>query len=839
MAQTRNPAAALLVVIFLIWLFLPDGGFQGQSLVLSDVVAARLARYHQGLEVLKTTSWGDFAPPRSHDEQEQGQDEDQEAKYIKLTGFRAQDGFAWQDLDDFRQRGLRLSRYAIAPVDGRQLWDVAQGEAVWTNASGTLRGEWVRRQGSVQRSFDSYNLSRSVPEMDWVGHGVEWARNMTGATGRMMLRLEGNSSVMLYGDEEQADASQDLPLSGGVIRNVKATVTVEDTAGSGLNWEMRLWGVHWPRQGVVLLTTTSEKFEGILGLPHLTPSGSFFRSSQRLLEQMVARVLDGKSSSANMDQNMPWNSDVDNAQYTAYASPHCEFVMYAQVHPPAGLHKKQASQEVIGAIEAELQNPLGAPIRSVPRLVMSAVVWSPDCAFFLETKGPPDFAPGPADHLVGMKTEVHTHHVKMWMLVYALLVLGQVRLLKDQVKESLTPSTLGRISFWTISAMVMVDGMTFTAAATWVSSAAATFLPTLALMFASFLSMTIGGSFLHKMHEMQQPVARLAREQTSRGSNSASGDDTPTATGAILPGPVTANRSSQQPPVIVPSDQDVAAEMAQAASAVPRPGAGSATSTPQALSFQAIVGRFILASLCLCFLAISSSTWYPRPRSLLLNFCAAAYLSLWIPQIYRNAVRNCRRALAWPFVIGQSVLRLLPIAYFWLNEDNFLYARPDRLAFVLFVAWVWIQILVLAAQDVLGPRFGLPASWCPEAWDYHPVLREDGLEAGGLPIGLVAAPSDDHHVDALDKHASPASHAKPPAGCSLRTIDCAICREALQVPVVRAGHDDSAATGVASVFARRLYMVTPCRHVFHTTCLEGWIKFRLQCPICRDDLPPI
>jgi len=28
-------------------------------------------------------------------------------------------------------------------------------------------------------------------------------------------------------------------------------------------------------------------------------------------------------------------------------------------------------------------------------------------------------------------------------------------------------------------------------------------------------------------------------------------------------------------------------------------------------------------------------------------------------------------------------------------------------------------------------------------------------------------------------------------------------------------------------------MVTPCRHVFHSNCLEGWMRFRLQCPNCR------
>lgn len=88
-------------------------------------------------------------------------------------------------------------------------------------------------------------------------------------------------------------------------------------------------------------------------------------------------------------------------------------------------------------------------------------------------------------------------------------------------------------------------------------------------------------------------------------------------------------------------------------------------------------------------------------------------------------------------------------------------------------------------------------------------------------------------------------------GMSLRTIDCAICTEVLEVPVVRASRglkespssSSSAAAGGAGglvgVFARRAYMVTPCRHIFHTKCLEGWFRYKLQCPICREELPPL
>ncbi|QPC73759.1 hypothetical protein HYE68_004511 [Fusarium pseudograminearum] len=848
MAQAQHPIATVLFILFIIWVVFPDSDYSSQSLSLSDLAQERLEHFQDALDVLNASRWGDFTPAP-----EKGSNVN--SSFLNITGFRAQDNLTWVNLNKFRERSLAFSRHAVPPVGGRNLWESGEGEPMWMNVSGTVHGEWVKRKGSVPRSYDSYNLSKTAPGLDWIGDHASWARNITGRTGRIMLRLEANKTVSEY---EQLPAQSGVPVAGGLIRSVRGTTTIEDTYGSGHDWEMRLWGVHWPRQGVVLMTTTSEKFGGIFGLPHLTPSEDFFQSSQKLLNESIARTISKKKDKIYADQTVPWTSDLENPLYTNNPSPHCEYIMYAQVYPPSRSHfnldseelSKDVLQSVISNIESELKSPVGAPIPKIPKLQMSVVIYSPDCGFFLESKGPPDFGPSEAQHLSGMKLEVQVYQVKAWIIVYAVIMFAQVYLLKNQMRESCTPSTMGRVSFWTIATMLMVDGMTFTAAATWVSSAGSTFLPTLALLLAAFLSMTIGGSFLSKVHEVQIPEARPHRERDqnagSTGNNSnaavspATGPNTANSA-PLLPNPdaalhtLTPRPSAPAPPpppsqpVIVPSDQDIDAEIAASAAAVPGATTAQRAEEPP-LSFQSIIGRLILASLCIIFLAISSTTWYPNLRSIFLNLCVFAYLSLWVPQIRRNIRRNCRRALAWPFVVGQSILRLLPVAYFWTKEDNFLYARTERHAFLVLCAWVWIQLVILAAQDIISPRFGVPAGWAPDAWDYHPLLREDGLEAGGLPIGLVA---DDTPGIERARSSSDDSSKKQ---SSTRSIDCAICREILEVPVLTAEDED---TGVSGVFARRLYMVTPCRHIFHSGCLEGWMRFRLQCPICREELPPL
>ncbi|KOS19185.1 Transmembrane E3 ubiquitin-protein ligase 1 [Escovopsis weberi] len=857
MPQTQRPAVAILAILLLVWLIFPEGDYQSQSLAFSDLVSQRLARYRYALRQLDQSRWGDFSPLSSGPPSAESQagavgDRPAQPKYLNLTGFRAEDGLAWEDLDRFRDKGLQLSRHAVPPVGGRWLWETARGEPLWADADGTLFGQWVRRAGQSNRTFNSYNLSDSVPSMEWVGLRQGWARNLTGDAGRILLRLEGNKTVSQY---EQLPANQ-RPLSGGMIRNVRGAVTIEDTHGSGLSWETRLWGVHWPRQGVILMTTTSEKFEGIFGLPHLAPGPDFFQSSQWLLNQTLSRVLSEKERDVYADQTMPWNSDIENPHYTANPSPHCEYVLYAQIHPPnlqqdlEPLSDGETPSEAIRVIESELEHPLGAPIHAVPELQISTVIYSPDCSFFLESKGPPQFPSYEGTHLVGMKKQVHLHQIKTWILAYGAVMFYQVYLLKNQIKETYTPSTLGRVSFETTSIMVIADGLTFTAAATWVSSAAATFLPTLALMFASFLSMAIGGNLLARIHEVQQPAqARRQADQLGINNNnnnnnrngnidnssSSSSDPSVPGIAPILPAPVTAGHRplaslAAGPPTPAATITD------DAPIALPDPRRSPAASAAaQTLTFQSIIGRFILCSLCIAFLAVVSTSWYASLRALFFNLCAAAYLSLWMPQVYRNTMRNCRRALGWQFVAGQSAARLLPVAYFWVKPDNFLYARTDPRAFAALAAWVWLQILLLALQDALGPRFGVPAAWTPDAWDYHPVLRQDSVEAGGLPIGLAAAAAADDAPDRR-RNSSSSDDKAPRPDHGLRAIDCAICREILEVPVVRAGEDD---VSVASVFARRMYMVTPCRHIFHTACLEGWMRFRLQCPICREELPPL
>ncbi|KAK1766195.1 hypothetical protein QBC33DRAFT_589222 [Phialemonium atrogriseum] len=904
MPPPHENARVFILIILLFWLISsPDNG--PGLISVPSITSARLDRQRRAHGVLNTTKWGDFSP-RLVDTPE-----GTAPRYLNLTGFRERDGFAWDDLGRFKDRCLEWSRNANPSSSGKQLWDLGLAEPTWQNATGVVHGEWVRRGGSVERHPASYNLSGVTPGVSWVGVHGEWGRNVTGQHGKIILRLDEKDGSVEYEDQD----GDDQPRSGGLAREIVATVTVQDDGNRASAWDMRLHGVHWPRQGAVLLSSTSEKFAGIFGLPHLTAAPNYFRSSQKLLNETLDKVLSRKERTMFSDPSNPWTSTFEPQGENWSSAPHCEYIVYAQIHPLDPQRLKPAyfgddARDKLGLLvqhmEDELRNPTGAPIPTIPELQLSAVMWSPDCSFFLESKGPPLYPSADGQHLLGMKEEVFLHEAKIWLLSFAAVMAGQIYLLKGQIRESSTPSTIGRVSFYTAGIMLLADGLIFASASAWSLSASTTHLPSLLLTFTAFMSMAIGGAFLSEVYKIQEPERRnREREQGATSSNTTAPPPTPAAAAAAaataraaatvseLPRPVTAGPAPPptppSPPIIIPSDQDIDAEIAEnaamGAAAVPTPGTAAAATTTtttttattagsiaqqvRATTFSSITGRFILLGTCLLFLSLAATSWPAPVRAVYVNLIAFAYLSLWVPQIWRNIQRNSRRAYSWRFTIGQSALRLLPFAYFYLRENNIVFAEPDPFGFALLAAWVWVQLWALAFQDVLGPRFGVPKGWAPEAWDYHPVLREDNLEAGGLPIGLAGPPAAAADYDDLDAPHGDRSHRRSSSSTSStaavaaatagsaknkrrgsshgrrphsRSMDCAICCEVLEVPVVPAGADPDAVgagSGVAAVLARRAYMVTPCRHIFHAACLEGWLRFRLQCPICREELPPL
>ena len=838
-----------LVVLLLLFLFLsPDS--QAPSLSQQRELDYSILDESHSLDVLNASAYDGLDVVNG--------------RWLNLTGLRKGDSYGWEVLPNVQQRArdqlrtsldvARSSRsfkndssVSIGPTAGE---DVNQNlvqyalssmkpfndpPPLYQNVTGIFTGKWVRSQIVQGNSTPSLNLSALAPRLYY--SSKNYNRNITGKGGNLRVQID---------ERTREDPLPDV----GLARDVKAQVTIEDETSSGDGWEVTLYGVHFPQQGGIVLSTTSEKFAGIFALPHFALSERSFILAQRLLNQTLMSTIKHQQSDFTSVSN-PWSSSPNNPSESVFPVPHCEFVIYLQQYPV-----EDTSIDLM-AMEEELRFPTGASMPPTPLIRMSALVFSPDCGFILESKGPPDFAPQQGLHLNGRKQESYIRIARRCILTFAAVICAQIFLLIRQMKDTSTPSTRSRISFYTIAMMALGDGfacMSFMVVSILVDTA---FLPLITTAFLSFLCVSFFGmKFLMDIWAVQAPerqerARERQRERDQRNAAIAVAQPAPanaapapptapviTAAGAdTLPLPVTARRPTETgaTPIITP-DQDLNAAEAEDNAAVQNTPQSTLGSARREMS--ALYSKFYFLLLAILFLSLHATTWPDTLRSIYSNTLAFIYLSFWVPQIHRNVIRNCRKALRWEFVVGESTLRLAPIVYFYTVPDNILFVDNDVNAAYVLIGWVWIQIWALVSQEILGPRFFVPNGWAPPAYDYHPILREEDEEAGAtMPIGFTQATAD------------PTSPTTPKPGESKekgkRVWDCAICTEDIEVPVIPAGGsgggsgEGSAAIAASTIFSRRAYMVTPCRHIFHSQCLEGWMRYRLQCPICRENLPPL
>lgn len=564
------------------------------------------------------------------------------------------------------------------------------------------------------------------------------------------------------------------------------------------------------------------------------PSSYSFALSRSLLNLTVSKVISdqelGKVSVAN-----PWTSLPEGNTDSIYGTPKCEFVVFLQQHPVSRKYQDKLQllpgPEWIERVEREARSPTGFLLPLKPHIAFSMVALSPDCGFAIESKGPPRYGPGDHDHLKGLKIEFYNENVRRAVLALSILLTMQIFLFKRQMKESSTPSTRNRISFLSVAVLSFGDGLVFFALliASLISKTAS-----LALMAASFLALAsvffFGLRFLMDIWTVQASERERQQRQNAADANDGNmvrpGNDLSRDVSILrgtLPLPVLSNQpvnNDVASPIMILSDQTENNINGDTFLTAP----DAATRRRRELGM--LYSRFcFLLLLCTIFL-IHASTWPTALRAALSNVFAFTYFSFWWPQIIRNTRRNCRKALRWDFVLGQTVFRLIPFLYFYVVPSNIFFTENDPQTFLLLCAWSWIQIMALLSQDFVGSRFLVPNSWVPPAYDYHPIIKED--EEGILSEARTS----------MDDGSSPSKSVESRRS-GKRMFDCTICTQDMEVPIVPIGEGSESTASSGTLFARRLYMVTPCRHIFHTTCLESWMRYRLQCPNCRETLPPL
>ena len=141
---------------------------------------------------------------------------------------------------------------------------------------------------------------------------------------------------------------------------------------------------------------------------------------------------------------------------------------------------------------------------------------------------------------------------------------------------------------------------------------------------------------------------------------------------------------------------------------------------------------------------------------------------------------------------------------------------------VTLTGWVLFQMMVVLSQHYYGPRYFIPAIFLPKKYNYFrpiPMKKKsnkgDGrndIEAGGA-IKPIVNPSCRNNSCLIETHNNPHNFAP----------ECVICMAEIE--------------DISSNNSNKIYMISPCNHIFHTECLRKWMEVKLECPTCRHPLP--
>mgnify|MGYP001762197398 FL=1 len=263
-----------------------------------------------------------------------------------------------------------------------------------------------------------------------------------------------------------------------------------------------------------------------------------------------------------------------------------------------------------------------------------------------------------------------------------------------------------------------------------------------------------------------------------------------------------------------------------------------------------------------------------------------ALFSFWVPQIVHNVRKRTVGATTPAYVIGTTLAHVFfPLCTCALpaglahRADLFQYPRnlfffePTALVWIP-VAWLAMQMVVLLAQQVFGPRFFVPRCLMAHepTWDWHPtpaklatMLQQavpgdlerapHSIDPEHLPLGDCAICLAPNEWAAQRVPSAPERHARGPererlleehgdeSEYSDYELPSSSTREPLRCRPRAYGWWHALGAALRRLLRRRdaprpNVMVTPCHHIFHTDCLTHWMEIKNECPSCRWPLPP-
>lgn len=210
----------------------------------------------------------------------------------------------------------------------------------------------------------------------------------------------------------------------------------------------------------------------------------------------------------------------------------------------------------------------------------------------------------------------------------------------------------------------------------------------------------------------------------------------------------------------------------------------------------------------------------------------------WTPQIIFNIYYNNRVALPWSYIIFTSIYRLFIPCYFRLNKKNFFLISPDYTFCVFIIILMFFQIYILYYQKIKGSRFFLPEKFRINQLDFYKNKEEIlSLNPNANNIECVICLYPLFHTE--NEHTKYFFNDFISLG---ENEHVQILRDDFNIFEEKNNFYKKKIKSFFEFRERSLnvegkkYIITPCKHFFHSKCLEMWFHRKRECPNCRTEI---
>ena len=248
----------------------------------------------------------------------------------------------------------------------------------------------------------------------------------------------------------------------------------------------------------------------------------------------------------------------------------------------------------------------------------------------------------------------------------------------------------------------------------------------------------------------------------------------------------------------------------------------------------AIINREMYRKKLLCFyffFYVFLSNMVFNIKGCLTNFYLIlfAYSFPWLSQILYSIQTNTRPPISRMFIICSSIGKLYLPIYIKGIDGNIFDLKPSYIKVSILIIITFVEVIILLLQKSFGARTLLPKKYRKNGFDYYRDKVNIELHVSKNPVCVICLENLSVEVD--ENFNTVQAKRKTKNICNKLLHICLVDK---LIKIINKWLENMEGKNT-----KKKYMITPCDHVFHTVCLEKWMRQKNVCPYCKGDIPPL